>query len=89
VTWLAAPIVLGLVLSPRRFLVPAALAAAIALLTQVIYPYWYGWLMAATPGFVLVLTVKIALLAVLLVWGIRALWQAGRARDRVEVTADA
>lgn len=89
VTWLAAPIVLGLVLDPRRFLVPAALATAIALLTQVIYPYWYGWLMAADPGFVLVLTVKVALLAVLLGWGVRALWQAGRARDRVEVPAHA
>ena len=85
VTWLAAPVVLGLVFGPRRFLVPAALAAAVALLTQVIYPYWYGWLMAANPGFVLVLTGKVALLIALLVWGIRALWQAGRAREPIEV----
>ena len=82
VTWLAAPVVLGLVFGPRRFLVPAALAAAVALLTQVIYPYWYGWLMAANPGFVLVLTGKVALLIALLVWGIRALWQAGSTWDR-------
>jgi len=87
VTWLAAPVVLGLVLKPRRFLVPAALAAAIAMLTQVIYPYWYGWLTAAHPGFVLVLTVKVALLAVLFGWGIRALWQAGSVRHPVEVAA--
>jgi len=87
VTWLAAPVVLGLVLKPRRFLVPAALAAAIAVLTQVIYPYWYGWLTAAHPGFVLVLTVKVALLAVLFGWGIRALWQAGSVRHPVEVAA--
>lgn len=85
VTWLAAPVVLGLVLRPRRFLVPAALAAAVALLTQVIYPYWYGWLMAANPGFVLVLTAKVLLLGALLVWGIRSLWQAGRVRNRIEV----
>lgn len=85
VTWLAAPVVLGLVFGARRFLVPAALAAAVALLTQVIYPYWYGWLMAANPGFVLVLTGKVALLIALLVWGIRALWQAGRAREPIEV----
>ena len=82
VTWLAAPVVLGLVLRPRRFLVPAALAAGIALLTQVIYPYWYAWLLAAHPGFVLVLTVKVLLMAALLVWGIRALWQAGSTWDR-------
>lgn len=85
VTWLAAPVVLGLVLRTRRFLVPAALAAAVALLTQVIYPYWYGWLMAANPGFVLVLTAKVLLLGALLVWGIRALWQAGSVRNRIEV----
>jgi hypothetical protein len=72
------------VLRPRRFLVPAALAAGIALLTQVIYPYWYGWLLAAHPGFVLVLTVKVLLMAALLVWGIRALWQAGTTWDRRE-----
>lgn len=85
VTWLAAPVVLGLVLRPRRFLVPAALAAAVALLTQVIYPYWYGWLMAANPGFVLVLTAKVLLLGALLVWGIRTLWQAGSVRNRIAV----
>lgn len=85
VTWLAAPVVLGLVLRPRRFLVPAALAAAVALLTQVIYPYWYGWLMAANPGFVLVLTAKVLLLGALLVWGIRSLWQAGSVRNRIAV----
>lgn len=85
VTWLAAPVVLGLVLRPRRFLVPAALAAAVALLTQVIYPYWYGWLMAANPGFVLVLTAKVVLLGVLLAWGIRSLWQAGSVRDRTGI----
>ena len=84
ITWLAAPVVLGLVLRPRRFLVPAALAAGIALLTQVIYPYWYGWLLAAHPGFVLVLTVKVLLMAALLVWGIRGLWQAGSTWDRRE-----
>ena len=46
-TWLAAPIILGLVLRPRRFAVPAVLAAAVALLTHIIYPYWYGWLLVA------------------------------------------
>ncbi|WP_082590133.1 glycosyltransferase 87 family protein [Agromyces sp. Soil535] len=81
-TWLAAPVVLGLALRPRRFLVPAALAAAIALLTQVIYPHWYGWLLAAHPGFVLVLTAKVALLVALLVWAIREVWRAGCIRAR-------
>jgi hypothetical protein len=79
-TWLAAPVVLGLVLGGARYLVPAALAAAIAVLTHVIYPYWYGWLLIANPGFVLLLTVKVLLLLVLLAWAVRAVWQAGSAR---------
>jgi hypothetical protein len=80
VTWLAAPVVLGLVLAGGRYLVPAALAASVALLTHVIYPYWYGWLLIANPGFVLLLTVKVLLLLVMLGWAVRAVWQAGSAR---------
>ena len=59
---------------------PAVLTAAIALCTHVLYPYLYGWLLAAHPAFVLLLTVKAGLLAALLVWGIRAVWQAGGIR---------
>jgi len=81
VTWLAAPIVLGLVYRPARFAVPAALAAAVALLTHIIYPYWYGWLLVANPAFVFLLTVKAALLVALLAWSLRAVWQAGNRRS--------
>jgi hypothetical protein len=76
--WLAAPVVLGLVLRPRRFIVPAVLAGLVAVFTQLIYPYWYGWLLVANPGFVLLLTAKAAALAGLLAWSVRALWRAGR-----------
>ncbi|WP_308799689.1 glycosyltransferase 87 family protein [Agromyces silvae] len=79
-TWLAAPVVLGLATAPRRFTVPAVLAGLVAVFTQLIYPYWYGWLLAASPGSVLLLTAKSALLVALLVWGIRSLWQAGSER---------
>ncbi|WP_127792962.1 glycosyltransferase 87 family protein [Agromyces sp. LHK192] len=79
-TWLAAPVVLGLATDRRRFLLPALLAALVAATTQVIYPYWYGWLLAADPAFVLVLTLKAALLAVIAAWGVRTLWQAGSRR---------
>jgi hypothetical protein len=79
--WLAAPVVLGLVYRPARFAVPAFIAAAIALFTHIIYPYWYGWLLVADPAFVFLLTVKVVLLVVLLFWGVRALWQAGMRRD--------
>ena len=76
-TWLAAPIILGLVYRPARFAVPAALAAAVALLTHIIYPYWYGWLLIANPAFVFLLTVKAGLLIALLAWSLHAVWQAG------------
>lgn len=79
-TWLAAPVVLGLATAPRRFTVPAVLAGVVALLTQIIYPYWYGWLLAANAGFVLVLTAKSVALVLLLAWSVRALWQAGSTR---------
>ena len=86
VAWLAAPVVLGLVYRPARFAVPAMLAAAIALFTHVIYPYWYGWLLVADPAIVFLLTVKAVLLNVLLVWGVRALWQAGTRREPASPT---
>lgn len=79
-TWLAAPVILGIVLRGSRFLTPAAIAAAIALLTHVIYPYWYGWLLIANPGFVLLLTIKVALLVALLAWAVVRVWQAGSER---------
>ena len=80
VTWLAAPVVLGLALRPRRFAVPAALTAAVAAFTHIIYPYWYGWLLVANPAFVLLLTMKSVLLVVLLAWSVRAVWRAGGIR---------
>ncbi|MGR0220263.1 hypothetical protein [Agromyces sp. ZXT2-6] len=77
VTWLAAPVILGIVLGGSRFLTPAALTASIALLTHVLYPYWYGWLLIANPGFVLLLTLKVVLLFALLSWAVAKVWQAG------------
>jgi hypothetical protein len=80
-TWLATPVILGLALRPARFAVPAFVAAAIALFTHIIYPYWYGWLLIADPAFVLLLTGKSLLLVVLLVWGIRSIWRLGSPRS--------
>jgi hypothetical protein len=88
-TWLAAPVILGIVLGGARFLTPAAITAAIALLTHVIYPYWYGWLLVANPGFVLLLTLKVLLLVVLLSWAVVRVWQAGSVRRTPSVDAAA
>jgi hypothetical protein len=65
------------------------LTAAIALLTHVIYPYWYGWLLIADPGFVLLLTLKVVLLAGLACWAVANVWQAGSVRRPSRVDAAA
>lgn len=85
--WLAAPVVLVIVLDRSRALVPALLALGVAATTHVIYPYWYGWLLAADPAFVGVLTLKVVLLAGLLGWGVWRLWQAGSVRATAAVAA--
>lgn len=69
-TWLIAPIVAGLVLSPLRWWRPAILALVIALLTFAVYPLAYHLLLAAHPGAVLLLTVRNAAVAMLLVWSV-------------------
>jgi hypothetical protein len=77
-TWLAAPIVLGLIYRRRQWLLPAVLGLALAVLTQLIYPYLYGALLAASPGMVLLLTLRNLLQIVLLGWAVYALARAPR-----------
>jgi hypothetical protein len=81
-TWLAAPIILGLVYQGRAFRTPAILVAVIGGLTQLFYPYLYDWLLVANPVMLLVLTARNVLLCVVLGWAIRALWSGARAGDR-------
>jgi hypothetical protein len=70
VGWLAAPIVLGLVLDRTRFRVPAMLVLVIALLTQLIYPFFYESLLHHEPETVLLLTVRNLLEFILLGWAV-------------------
>ena len=77
VGWLAVPIVFGLV-SARiaggpSFLVPSLLGLGIAGLTQVFYPYLYGWLLALDVNMLVALTARNLLYIPLLVWAIWAL----------------
>ncbi|HSP75433.1 MAG TPA: glycosyltransferase 87 family protein [Cryobacterium sp.] len=71
-TWLAAPIILGLLVRGRAWRLPAVLGLVIAALTQLVYPHLYDLLLAADPVMVMVLTVRNALEVVLLGW---AVWQ--------------
>lgn len=82
--WLAVPILLGLVLRARSFLVPAVLGLAVAGLTQAVYPYLYSSLLAADAGMVAVLTIRNALYLVLLGWAVVALVRLVRRGARVE-----
>lgn len=86
VTWLAVPVVLGLTASLTgrgpSFRTPAVLALMIAALTQAIYPYLYGQLLALDPTMLLVLTVRNLLYVVLLVWAVAAVLETFRADAR-------
>jgi len=80
IAWLAVPIVLGLATHVaghgRSFRTPAILGLVIAVLTQIIYPYWYGWLLKLNPLLVSALTVRNILEFVLLGWAILAIARA-------------
>ncbi|WP_308493336.1 hypothetical protein [Microbacterium terrisoli] len=78
-TWIAVPLVIGLVLDRRRWAAPAALGLVLAGLTQIVYPITYGGLLQAEAGPAFVLTVRNVLLVVLLVW---ALVRLARVRTR-------
>ena len=67
-TWYVAPVILGLVVSPKRFRVPAALVLVAAGLTQAIYPWCYGGVTTPTPWVIAVLTLRNGIELALLAW---------------------
>ncbi|WP_349898559.1 hypothetical protein [Parafrigoribacterium soli] len=78
-SWLAAPVILGLVTpGGRSFRAPAALTLVLAFITQLIYPTLYDGLLALETVPLVLLTVRNLLLFVLLGWSILAIWRAGR-----------
>jgi hypothetical protein len=74
VAWLAPPVLLGLCLRQPAMRLPAAMVLGIALLTQVVYPWSYGPLIAGDAFAAAVLTVRNLGLVVLFVLAVRALW---------------
>ena len=71
-TWLIAPLILWVVLDRVRARVPVVVVLALCLLTCLVYPLGYDALLRADALAVGVLTVRNALLLVLLVLGVRA-----------------
>jgi Glycosyltransferase family 87 len=90
-SWLAVPIILGLVTSANRggrsFRTPAIIVLVIAALTQLVYPYLYGFLISLNPVMLIIITARNVLLVVLFGWAVAALWQLSRTDNSVE-TAD-
>ncbi|QYH37219.1 DUF2029 domain-containing protein [Salinibacterium sp. M195] len=74
ISWLAVPIVLGLlnrhVSDAPSFRFPAVLTLLLAALTHTVYPYLYYLLLAANPAMIALLSVRNVLLIVLLGWAI-------------------
>ena len=68
IAWLAAPLVVALVIDRHRWFKPAALGLAIALLTFIVYPLTYWGILIALPFPAALLTARNVLLAVLFVW---------------------
>jgi len=85
-SWLAAPIILGLVTYPRAWRAPALVALVMAGLTQIVYPYFYDYLLSTTPVLVSVLTLRNALELVLLGWMAWRLWRLGSASAALSST---
>jgi hypothetical protein len=80
-TWLIAPVVFGLAIDRRRWRRAALLALLILALTQLIFPIWYDFVLAATPWAVWLLVGRNALLVVLFVWTVARLFRVrGRRR---------
>ena len=67
-TWIVAPLVVGLVIARRRWWRPALLGLIVAGLTFAVYPLTYGGLLLAQPWAVTLLTIRNALLVVMLAW---------------------
>jgi hypothetical protein len=82
ISWLAAPVVLGIVLLGSSWRIPAILAAVLAALTQLFYPYLYHLVLAAQPAMVLVLTLRNLLELVVLGWAVHRLWTLPRRLSR-------
>ena len=67
-SWLIAPLAVGLMIDRRRWWGPAILGLGMALITQIVYPVLYGGLLSAGALPASLLTARNALVAVMLVW---------------------
>jgi hypothetical protein len=73
ITWIAAPVIYGLIVQARRFRTPAIMAAVTALLTQAFYPWLYSLILAPNVFGITLLLARNVMLCVLLIWAVAQL----------------
>jgi hypothetical protein len=86
-SWLAVPVVFGLVTQlqgGRSFRVPVILVLAIAALTQTVYPYLYGYLLAVNPIMLITITTRNLLLIAVLAWAVASIVRLYRSAEHAE-----
>ena len=76
-SWLVAPVAALIVVGGRRVPLLAGLALVVAAMTQIIYPYYYDALVQTQTWMVLLITLRNAGLAVMLVIVALEIWRAG------------
>jgi hypothetical protein len=76
-SWLVAPVAALIVVGGRRVPLLAGLALVVAAMTQIIYPYYYDALVQTQAWMVLLITLRNAGLAVMLVIVALDIWRAG------------
>jgi hypothetical protein len=81
VAWLAAPVLIGLVYQGRGFRTPTILVTVTAALTQIIYPFFYDYVLTVQPAILAVLTVRNAMFFVILGWAVTALYRGAHPSD--------
>ncbi|WP_192497068.1 glycosyltransferase 87 family protein [Gulosibacter chungangensis] len=85
--WLAPVVIIGLLWDGRWFRWIALIALIVAGLTQIIYPWYYGWVTAAIPWAAFTLLLRNLLVLGLLVASIGRMWPAGGRKSRAVVEA--
>jgi hypothetical protein len=83
IDWLAAPVILGIITSGRRFRRPAVLVAVTAALTQLFYPYLYLQVLYLNAWMLAIVTARNVMLFVVLGWAVMALWRSGNVPERL------
>ncbi len=92
ITWLSVPVILGLATNAvgrgRSFRIPAVLVLVLAGLTQLVYPYFYHYVLGLNPAMLVVLTSRNLIYFVLLGWAVGSLWTSSRAGQRASVAGE-